>query len=228
MPETIGIILKRAREEKGLELEQIAKELRVRLKYLLEVENANADDCFDYDVYSLGYIKMYATYLNVDIEKHLPALPPTNSDFAPIDQNSLEQSKPPLLTVGVSSVLAILSLLILLLFNRDTIAENGSHDKKDAPIPDQARLFLSNNQYILNNGKTPNVIAALALQDSLLKIKDAQDKDLVQREIRSGESFVLPQQENLIIEIDSPNSLEFYEFSLMNLHKKKLLPTAVN
>ncbi|MDR2267879.1 MAG: helix-turn-helix domain-containing protein [Holosporaceae bacterium] len=60
-------LLKKTREEKKLSLEEISKELKIRSCYLEAIE------CHDYDnlpesVYSIGFVRSYAKFLELDAE----------------------------------------------------------------------------------------------------------------------------------------------------------------
>jgi len=62
-----GELLKKRREELGLDLKQTADLLKIKKDYLASIE----EDCFEklpVAVYTLGYIRCYATHLNVDPE----------------------------------------------------------------------------------------------------------------------------------------------------------------
>lgn len=62
-----GEILKRRREDLNLNLKEIASLLKVRADYLEAIEN-NVFDRLPVEVYTKGYIRCYAQYLNVDAE----------------------------------------------------------------------------------------------------------------------------------------------------------------
>lgn len=62
-----GEVLKKRREELGLELKQTADLLKIKEDYLASIE----EDCFEklpVAVYTTGYIRCYATYLQIDPE----------------------------------------------------------------------------------------------------------------------------------------------------------------
>ena len=63
--ETIGEILKKKREEFGLDLDRISNDLRIKSQYLLALEN-NEFQSLPGSAYVIGFIKTYATYLKLD------------------------------------------------------------------------------------------------------------------------------------------------------------------
>ncbi|MFN4212379.1 MAG: helix-turn-helix domain-containing protein [Microgenomates group bacterium] len=67
---TVGELLKKSREEKGLDLSTVEKAIRVRAKFLKEIENNNWS-VFPSQIYIAGIIKNYANFLGVDSKKML-------------------------------------------------------------------------------------------------------------------------------------------------------------
>ena len=62
--EGIGPILKRAREEKNISLQEIAETTKIRVKYLQAIE----DEQFDLlpgAVYAKGFVNTYIRYLDI-------------------------------------------------------------------------------------------------------------------------------------------------------------------
>lgn len=67
---TVGQLLKKYREDKGLDLSAVEKAIRVRAKFLKEIENNNWS-AFPSQIYIAGIIKNYANFLGVDPKKML-------------------------------------------------------------------------------------------------------------------------------------------------------------
>ncbi len=63
----IGGLLKDKRLSKGIALEKIAADLKIRVSFLKALEEENFD-IFPADVYTMGYIRTYAMYLGIDPE----------------------------------------------------------------------------------------------------------------------------------------------------------------
>jgi cytoskeleton protein RodZ len=66
--ETVGDLLRRAREEQGVSIESIAAQLRIREAYLAAIEQARYDR-LPGAVYALGFVRTYANYLGLDGEE---------------------------------------------------------------------------------------------------------------------------------------------------------------
>lgn len=65
---SVGEILRKQREKKGFTLKQVEKDIRIREKFLADIENNNWNN-FSSKVYITGVIKNYSRYLNLDTEK---------------------------------------------------------------------------------------------------------------------------------------------------------------
>ncbi len=65
---TVGDLLKKARQEKELTLQQVEKQTRIRSKYLKSIEQNNWKE-FPSKVYISGLIRSYAKFLGIDPAK---------------------------------------------------------------------------------------------------------------------------------------------------------------
>ena len=68
--ETLGQQLKKEREGKKINLEKIADDLKINIKYLSALESGRLKD-LPAGVYAKNYLKVYAAYLNLDIDEIL-------------------------------------------------------------------------------------------------------------------------------------------------------------
>lgn len=64
---TIGEYLKQSRQKQGIDLEDISRELHIRVQYLKALE-ADQWDQLPGEVYAIGFLKSYARQLNLDAE----------------------------------------------------------------------------------------------------------------------------------------------------------------
>lgn len=67
---TVGDILRNTREKKGIILADVERQIRVREKFLKEIENNNWNS-FSSKIYITGIIKNYSQYLGLDSRKIL-------------------------------------------------------------------------------------------------------------------------------------------------------------
>ncbi|MCS6983662.1 MAG: helix-turn-helix domain-containing protein [Leptospiraceae bacterium] len=68
MRETPGSLLRKAREEKKITLKQASEETRITQRHLSAIESDNYS-VFPGETYTLGFLRSYASYLEVDPEK---------------------------------------------------------------------------------------------------------------------------------------------------------------
>lgn len=99
MKDEIGRQLRQAREARKLNLEQIARETRMRLHYLQALENGDFD-ALPSKAQARGFLRTYAGYLHVEAEPLLAALdgaknlPVVSSTPDPINQTQDGESPP--------------------------------------------------------------------------------------------------------------------------------------
>ena len=63
----VGEMLRRNREQQGLDLRQVAEMLRIRLPYLRAIEDSLIDQ-LPGSAYALGFVKAYAEFLGLNSE----------------------------------------------------------------------------------------------------------------------------------------------------------------
>ena len=64
----VGGILKQAREEKNISLKKISQEVKIQERYLEKIEKGEYRD-LPPDVYTRGFVKCYASFLNLNAER---------------------------------------------------------------------------------------------------------------------------------------------------------------
>lgn len=122
--EGAGEKLRRAREEKNISLEKIAKKLNIRHDYLAALENEEYN-LLPSGLYGRKFLKEYCRFLRLDIKKILPLTPfaEEKSENNPFSQKILRKSKflvfPKLIrNVGLILLFLICLLYLLLYFRR--------------------------------------------------------------------------------------------------------------
>ncbi len=222
---SLGSVLKRARREKKLKLEDVASKLKIRLRYLTEVEEGS--DKGTPIVYKIGYIRAYAKHLGVDVEEYLKGVNvESGSKFSPVEESYLEQTKPPFLTVGIAIFCICLSIVVVAIYNIQSYPkDNKSVSHEQMAGANVAQLFVnSESTYFLENaGENKSLVAVVAKADLTVQVQNEQGKLLESRKLKAGESFSLPTVDKLTLLADVPNSLEFYEFSPITMEKKELV-----
>jgi len=114
MGPSVGQLLKAARLARDLNLEAIAKSLRISKRYLAHLEED--DETLVCDVYSLGFLRSYAQYLELDVNSLIqkfktqtsPPQPPHLTFPAPLPERGM-----PSFRILAFSFLAFLAVIIL-------------------------------------------------------------------------------------------------------------------
>lgn len=86
----ISKLLKNKRIENKIQLSKVAEDLKIRVKYLKIIED---DLESNINTYIVGYIKLYANYLQLSIGDHLEDLKQINQYITPSDNISDEGTK---------------------------------------------------------------------------------------------------------------------------------------
>lgn len=110
---SVGEILRKEREKRGLDLKQVEKALKVREKFLIAVEN-NEWNHFSSDVYINGIIKNYSKFLNLDANKILAFFRREHSKKEEIKFRQRLSSK--YLTPETKKIALVLIVIIFLCF----------------------------------------------------------------------------------------------------------------
>lgn len=109
--EPIERLLRRARKEQGLSIEDVVRDTRVRKIHLKQFETKLPEHL---DVYQLGYLRLYAKYLGVDIQKYVRHLsqPPSLNEQPGRDTNISKQASP----VKYAKTKNIIAALVIIAF----------------------------------------------------------------------------------------------------------------
>ena len=89
--ESVGQDLRKAREQKGEELEHISRLLKIRRDYLALIEEDNAD-ALPGKAYAIGFVRSYANYLGLDGEDYVDRL---KAEIAGRGENKEPQTSAP-------------------------------------------------------------------------------------------------------------------------------------
>ncbi|MGC2062237.1 MAG: RodZ domain-containing protein [Thermodesulfovibrionales bacterium] len=147
-----GDILRKKREERGLEISEIAGQLRIRADYLSSIEQ----DLFDKlpaPVYTMGYIRSYARHLEVDptaiLEVYAQRLPKPKTDNSAIPVVLAEKKRPLLLYLVLAVAAAAIGTGVYLRISHgpvqkqiektETRADTKPHKIEKQPAPSRGK-----------------------------------------------------------------------------------------
>ncbi|MBQ4379039.1 MAG: helix-turn-helix domain-containing protein [Treponema sp.] len=162
--ESYGQILKTAREQKGLELESIARETSITREYLQALENEE-ESVFPGEPYLVGFLQNYSEYLEVDTNHVLTLYHAKKLQEAPPPLALTARERPKFVIPLIVSIIALLLIsggIVLGIFLRAKFAEKQDEDSKNHEtefkkyeLTDKAftgRLF-KNDQLIMGSDK---------------------------------------------------------------------------
>jgi cytoskeleton protein RodZ len=208
-----GELLRRAREQKNLSLEDVAKKTRIPQRHLASIE------CGDFEAlpgrtYAIGFAKSYARTVGLvdasigsqlraemDEQGHA-AYQPEVSGYAPANPSSI----PPRYLAWTAAGIGILVLVGYLVWR--TLILNpgdltGIADSESA-TPMETVSRNPNPQNVENLDPTPateGTVVLTATEPIWMKIYDAEGKRLFENEMAAGDTFTVP------AEADNPQIL---------------------
>ncbi|MBP3709832.1 MAG: helix-turn-helix domain-containing protein [Treponema sp.] len=116
--DSYGIILKRKREEKNLDLETVARETSITIEYIKGLEEEETG-VFPGEPYMIGFLRNYAEYLGINPETVIALYRSKVIQEAPLPEGLLVKHKPRFfwpLVIGISCLgVAALSAVVLLI-----------------------------------------------------------------------------------------------------------------
>ncbi len=108
--ESIGKILKKARENAGFSIDQVARETHISKRYLTALEDENFS-VFPGETYTIGFLRNYAEYLGLDTEEIVGLYKNLKIQEQPVPIDELldvKKNKLPLTRVIVVAVVVVL------------------------------------------------------------------------------------------------------------------------
>ncbi len=221
---SIGEVLKKAREEKKLTLEQAQRDTKIQLKVLASLET-DAFSKLPNPTYVKGFIKQYAQYLGLDPEPLLneyaslnPQTPPQEIAVKSEDEKiktaaSPVKKKSNLTTIILASVIVVLvaGLGLSKLIGKVASAPKAKKvvsvkaSKKEKPKP------------LLVKESEPLKLTVTANQDSWMHIK-CDGKIVYQSILKTGSSELFQAKEQIVLWVGNAAGLE------LNLNGQSLGP----
>jgi cytoskeleton protein RodZ len=199
-----GELLRRAREQKNLSLEDIAKKTRIPQRHLESIETGDFD-ALPGRTYAIGFAKSYARTVGLvdasigsqlraemDEQGHA-AYQPEVSGYAPANPSSI----PPRYLAWTAAGIGILVLVGYLVW-RTLILNPGDLPEitdSESATPMETVSSNPNPQTLENIGSAPSsegTVVLTATQPIWIKIYDAEGKRLFENEMAAGDTFTVP------------------------------------
>ncbi len=145
--ESYGELLRKAREEKNLNVDKIAREISIESRYLTGLEDED-NGVFPGEAYMLGFLRNYSNYLELDTDYILKLYNNKKIQESPVPEGLLIKHRPIklILAIVIPSVIVVAAAAVIttLLLLKKNVSEDDS-------------VVLSNSskarQYELDNSK---------------------------------------------------------------------------
>lgn len=199
-----GEILRRAREQKNMSLEDIAKKTRIPQRHLASIESGDFD-ALPGRTYAIGFAKSYArtvglvdatigSQLREEMEEQgHGAFQPEMSGYSPANPSSI----PPLYLAWTAAGIGALVLIGYLVW-RTLILNPGDitpvAETESATTVETASENV-NSQNIEDGGPLPSsqgTVVLTATENVWIKVYDAEGERLFEDEMAAGDTFTVP------------------------------------
>nr|WP_242941993.1 helix-turn-helix domain-containing protein [Desulfonispora thiosulfatigenes] len=174
-------MLKEARLKKGVSLEEVEKEIKIRKKYIEALEEDNYE-ILPGKVYIKGFLKLYGNYLSLDVPDLLKQF--EDSFAEPVEeQPAIEEEaseEKPKFTLNKNQIIiagVIISLIVLALVI-PAMAKLFKNDNKVNPEKDKTQIEQNTEKPAVNENKPKNNAVT---PDKVQPSKD-KDKDILDNE----------------------------------------------
>lgn len=123
---SVGQALRQARLDRNLSIAEVATAIRIRATIVQDIEQDNFESCGG-ETYGRGHQRMYARFLELDIEDQIAAIAPKMTEFetSSISATTLKPigAKPNWSVVlGAGSLVAIALLVVIVIGNNDGLS----------------------------------------------------------------------------------------------------------
>ena len=145
--DSYGSILKSARENKGLEIEDASKSLTIESRYIRALEEEDSAT-FPGEAYLIGFLKNYSNFLDLDTEYLLKLYHNKKLQESPIPEGLIEKNRKKVLIPAIVIPAAIF-LLIIITVSTLLIIKNKMKTEDKVITADDTK----NRQYTLTDKK---------------------------------------------------------------------------
>lgn len=196
----LGAHLQKARRSLKVRIEDAVKETKIRATYIKAMESGDLDS-LPGGVYTKGYLKTYAEFLKLDpddviermnrVEKEAPS---SASDQNMVSEPYREEFSPSLMIIVSSIVIAIVAYSV---WHKFYAASDEIKDERA--------------QKVIGVFSNPDPVITLVANDKVkLKIEYMDGSALYEKEMDYGDTYFLPNKEEVIMTAETPEAIEIY------------------
>ena len=200
-----------ARENKKIQIEEVAKILNISRSLLEDIESGNFKKIKE-NVYELGHLRTYINWLKINPQPIMDLLKNTNNSNS---TKSISFSIP-FLNINKNYVIGIsLALLILLFFswykfylvdaNIKNIAENNFIEYED--VSNKNKIFINNNSAENKEKYNSDLVAIKAITSSWIQIERLDGSIYESKILKKDEQIELLNKKNLFLVTNNAGGL---------------------
>ena len=173
--ERYGEILKNAREEQGIDINQVERDTTISKEYIEALENEDAS-AFPGEPYLVGFLRNYSEYLGLESKYLISLYRGKMIQEAPIPENLLKPEKPAFLKpliIFICSVVVVACVAITLIFTVGKKNKAGNEFLEESKKVKTYELSSTPMRVMLHK----NDIIKLMANDEEIELKVADVKD---------------------------------------------------
>ena len=200
-----------ARENKKIQIEEVATILNISRSLLEDIESGNFKNIKE-NVYELGHLRTYINWLKINPQPIMDLLKNTNNSNS---TKSISFSIP-FLNINKNYVIGIsLALLILLFFswykfylvdaNIKNIAENNFIEYED--VSNKNKIFINNNSAENKEKYNSDLVAIKAITSSWIQIERLDGSIYTSKILKKDEQIELLNKKNLFLVTNNAGGL---------------------
>ena len=200
-----------ARENKKTQLEEVARILNISRSLLEDIESGNFKNIKE-NVYELGHLRTYISWLKINPQPIMDLLKNTNNS----NNTKSNFFVIPFLNINKNYVIGIsLALLILLFFswhkfylvdtNIKNIAENNSIEYED--VSNQNTILINTNSAENKEKNNSDLVAIKAINSSWIQIEHLDGSIYTSKILKKDEQIELLNKKNLLLATNNAGGL---------------------
>lgn len=223
----IGVELKSAREGKGVSVEEVAERLKIRRCYIDAIEEGAFGEIPGKVTYVSAFLRSYAQFLGKNPEVYITRYKDSynadeDEEVFVIPDRSDFYSRP---SVLVFTSIVLLAVLVYGVWygsqhygvgmredaKTDALLSHLDSQKKERLVHDaQQDVGVVPNRDVTADPKVLSRLVLLVKENTWIRVVGQQDALLLEKDMMAGDTYFLPEQEDLIITAGNPEVVEVF------------------
>jgi transcriptional regulator with XRE-family HTH domain len=212
----IGILLKEARESKGLEIEEAARELKIR-PYYLEILESGDISSVSSEIYIVGYLKTYAKWLGISSNEIVLRLKSENTPLFSGKQNvNAGDVSSPLFVFDIE-IFRTNGMLTILAFFMAIITYTFWYQNNNILVTPTFDLNIESDTISRNKNWTEDLFKhgkkfLLIAKDTITLRTKENGGPLTSQKLDAGDIYFFSSDKDSVLETDNPDHIDvFYD-----------------